>query len=453
MTSQFTAQSNNPSPTTPTTNTNTNTNTTNTTTTCSSLPPLLQHSGSVVVVSDPLPSYLKDGPSSDASGFLPSESGSSLSGYLPAALNCSDSDRLVAMRVRLHAKRKSATAGIFLCPAVKVLQLQVRGHEGQFLHVPLKVRVTSCSRTNDSWVLRKGCHRSRVTLRFTVDLFSPTPQELTYSYSVHTDRVLNKTTAHKSERPRRPYHWPDRHSIERAVRWKRSAVDHEATWSPLLNSTLFVEATLGVGGSSIECGQSQTCVRYGWEGCDHLTCDFMLSYRVLDNTMADIEISARGPGWVAVGFSSDKFMGGDDDVIGCRQKRKLSAEVVPMSLGNTVKHTRPHEKANRLQLMTGLLHNQHIYCRVRRPLKYKERLANSDLDLFNDWHQLYAFGDIDSTGRILQHTELPRVSEHKISMIRVTDIMVVTSAASSLPLPTSCLLVFLLQLLLVFAGS
>ena len=34
----------------------------------------------------------------------------------------------------------------------------------------------------------------------------------------------------------------------------------------------------------------------------------MLSYHVINTTDVDVEISARGIGWVAVGFSSDKFM-------------------------------------------------------------------------------------------------------------------------------------------------
>ena len=48
--------------------------------------------------------------------------------------------------------------------------------------------------------------------------------------------------------------------------------------------------------------------RYGFRGCGHLTCDYMLSYHVINTTDVDMEISARGTGWVAVGFSSDKFM-------------------------------------------------------------------------------------------------------------------------------------------------
>ncbi|XP_076461746.1 DOMON domain-containing protein FRRS1L-like [Babylonia areolata] len=150
--------------------------------------------------------------------------------------------------------------------------------------------------------------------------------------------------------------------------------------------------------STENCGLTRTCIRYGREGCGHLSCDYMLSY-VVNNTDVDLQMSARGTGWVAVGFSSDKFMGGGDDVIVCKRERKPSSRVVSLSLGNTVKHTRPQVKTNRLTLLEGLLQDGHIYCRLTRPLEFPKRLADSDLDLFNDWHQLYAYGDIDGTLR------------------------------------------------------
>ncbi|XP_076465380.1 uncharacterized protein LOC143297090 [Babylonia areolata] len=443
----------------PITSTNTTTSSNNIKASCSSLPSL-PHSGAVVTVV-PARQSSPDSPSPAASRDSSSpEAGSSASRRLPptpmGALNCSDSDRLVAVRVRVRAKRRTARASIFLCPAVKVLRLQVEGHRSRFLHVTAqgRAKVTSCSRANDTWLMMtKGRHRAHLMLRFEVATRCSSRSELKYSYGVHGDPMMKKTvtgkSVHQSARPDRRD--DDHHSVERAVRWKRSTADHGASGDPLLNSTNIVD---GDSQSLIGCGQTKTCIRYGWEGCGHLTCDYMLSYRVLGNMeIADIEISARSTGWVAVGFSSDKFMGGDDDVIGCKLKRKLSAEVTSMSLGNTVMHTRPQEKANRLEFLKGQLQNGHIYCHVRRPLKYKKRLANSDLDLVNDWHQLYAFGDIDNAGRIMQHIELPRVSEHKISMIRVTDIMVVTSVALSPPLSASCLLAVLLPLVSVFAGS
>ncbi|KAK7109137.1 hypothetical protein V1264_013236 [Littorina saxatilis] len=235
-------------------------------------------------------------------------------------------------------------------------------------------------------------------------------------------------------------------------RWKRSVKDQVSTVMPAsANNNDTKQESVAIG-TTEGCGQSKTCIRYGTEGCGHLTCDYMLSYRVINSTEVDVELSARGTGWVAIGFSSDKFMGGGDDVMGCKQERKLSPQVVAMSLGNSVKHSPPQEKENRLTLLAGRLEDDHIYCRVRRPLQFKERIADSDLDLFNDWHQLYAFGDIDGSGRMLQHTQEPRVSERKITMVRVTDIMVVTSSAS-LPLSFSCLLSLLFPLTLTFTGS
>ena len=47
--------------------------------------------------------------------------------------------------------------------------------------------------------------------------------------------------------------------------------------------------------------------RKGKRSCQHLECDYFLSYRYMkDNENVDIEISAKTKGWVAVGFSSDR---------------------------------------------------------------------------------------------------------------------------------------------------
>lgn len=39
-----------------------------------------------------------------------------------------------------------------------------------------------------------------------------------------------------------------------------------------------------------------------------MQCEYMLSYQILNKTEVDIELSALSKGWVAVGFSSDKYM-------------------------------------------------------------------------------------------------------------------------------------------------
>jgi len=45
----------------------------------------------------------------------------------------------------------------------------------------------------------------------------------------------------------------------------------------------------------------------GVTDCDALTCDYVLTYQVIDGDLAHFEMSATA-GWVAVGFSSDDRM-------------------------------------------------------------------------------------------------------------------------------------------------
>ncbi|XP_063780978.1 DOMON domain-containing protein FRRS1L isoform X2 [Pseudophryne corroboree] len=64
-----------------------------------------------------------------------------------------------------------------------------------------------------------------------------------------------------------------------------------------------------------DCGKTKGCFRYGKPGCNAETCDYFLSYRRIGADV-EFELSADTDGWVAVGFSSDKKMGGDD-VMAC----------------------------------------------------------------------------------------------------------------------------------------
>ena len=47
--------------------------------------------------------------------------------------------------------------------------------------------------------------------------------------------------------------------------------------------------------------------RDGDRRCQHFECNYFISYRT-DNIDADIELSGKSNGWVAIGFSSDKKM-------------------------------------------------------------------------------------------------------------------------------------------------
>ncbi|XP_067649949.1 ferric-chelate reductase 1-like [Haliotis asinina] len=175
-----------------------------------------------------------------------------------------------------------------------------------------------------------------------------------------------------------------------------------------------------------QCGKNRTCIRYGAAGCDHMTCDYFLSYYVITADRVDLELSGKSKGWVAVGFSSDAKMGGDDDVIACKLKDESSNTIQVASLTNIVAHSAPEPKPNALNLESWRCKDGYIYCRVTRLLKVDKR---NNLDFSNDWFQLYARGSVGSSGVMLQHDKTPFTSDEKITMLMTTNKF--TSSTSS----------------------
>ncbi|NXR06629.1 FRS1L protein, partial [Semnornis frantzii] len=105
-----------------------------------------------------------------------------------------------------------------------------------------------------------------------------------------------------------------------------------------------------------DCGKTKGCFRYGKPGCNAETCDYFLSYRRIGADV-EFELSADTDGWVAVGFSSDKKMGGDD-VMAC-----------------------VHDDNGR---------NNRVTCRFKRPV-YVPR-EETIVDLHLSWYYLFAWG-------------------------------------------------------------
>ncbi|XP_045169693.2 uncharacterized protein LOC123532347 [Mercenaria mercenaria] len=166
-----------------------------------------------------------------------------------------------------------------------------------------------------------------------------------------------------------------------------------------------------------ECGSTRNCFRNGEEGCDHFDCTYFLSYKTTDK-LVDIELSAKTNGWVAVGFSSDTKMGGDE-VIACRKTREDTVE--SGSYKNQYSHQDPKVISgdNVVTLKSFQVKDGYIYCHVSRPLTVRMSVHQ---DLSNDWYQLYAYGPVSSSGELEKHYVTPLVSR-KISVFRKMNIL------------------------------
>ncbi|KAL4222809.1 DOMON domain-containing protein frrs1l [Mactra antiquata] len=164
--------------------------------------------------------------------------------------------------------------------------------------------------------------------------------------------------------------------------------------------------------SATKCGKSMSCYREGPEGCDHFSCTYFVSYNV-NNDVVDVEMSAKTDGWIGIGFSSDRKMGGDE-VIACK---KVSSEVEVDTYTNPSSHNYPRKKSdtNVLTLISYQIHDGFLFCHFTR-----NPTIQGFLDLTNDWHQLYAYGSLSQGGGLEKHSVLPKVSR-KLSIVMLFD--------------------------------
>ncbi|XP_077978741.1 ferric-chelate reductase 1-like [Glandiceps talaboti] len=139
------------------------------------------------------------------------------------------------------------------------------------------------------------------------------------------------------------------------------------------------------------CGISKNCYRYGDPKCTSGTCKYLVTYRSVGDSV-EFELSAKTRGWAAIGFSSDRYMGGDD-VYACVLTNGMSKRIVVkryLNHGNW-----PSQQAfNPVNDTEGRIHDGILSCRFRRP----KRVAHDDTvtDLDNTWFYLYAWGPATS---------------------------------------------------------
>ncbi|XP_070295891.1 DOMON domain-containing protein FRRS1L [Salvelinus sp. IW2-2015] len=134
----------------------------------------------------------------------------------------------------------------------------------------------------------------------------------------------------------------------------------------------------------VDCGVTKGCIRYGKPGCDAETCDYFMSYRRI-GTDVEYEMSADTDGWVAVGFSSDKKMGGDDVMA-----VSMTIMGVFVSITSTTWARAKEIKRNPARDEEGVFDNNRVTCRFKRPLYVPREETLVDLHL--SWFYLLAWG-------------------------------------------------------------
>ncbi|XP_039187992.1 DOMON domain-containing protein FRRS1L isoform X3 [Crotalus tigris] len=154
-----------------------------------------------------------------------------------------------------------------------------------------------------------------------------------------------------------------------------------------------------------DCGKTKGCFRYGKPGCAADTCDYFLSYRRIGADI-EFELSAEADGWVAVGFSSDKKMGGDD-VMACVHDDNGRVRIHHFyNVGQWAKEI----QRNPARDEEGIFENNRVTCRFKRPVKVPRDETIVDLHL--SWYYLFAWGPAIQ-GSITRHDiDSPPVSEH-----------------------------------------
>ncbi|XP_034272239.1 DOMON domain-containing protein FRRS1L isoform X3 [Pantherophis guttatus] len=156
-----------------------------------------------------------------------------------------------------------------------------------------------------------------------------------------------------------------------------------------------------------DCGKTKGCFRYGKPGCTADTCDYFLSYRRIGADI-EFELSAEADGWVAVGFSSDKKMGGDD-VMACVHDDNGRVRIHHFyNVGQWAKEI----QRNPARDEEGIFENNRVTCRFKRPVKVPRDETIVDLHL--SWYYLFAWGPAIQ-GSITRHDiDSPPVSEHVV---------------------------------------
>ncbi|XP_061411444.1 DOMON domain-containing protein FRRS1L [Lethenteron reissneri] len=183
---------------------------------------------------------------------------------------------------------------------------------------------------------------------------------------------------------------------------------------------------------SDDCGIDKGCFRYGAPGCDADSCEYFLSYRRLGEDV-EFELSADTDGWVGVGFSSDRLMGGDD-VMACVH---FNGHVRVQHYNNVGQWVREQPR-NPARDDEAIYESGRVTCRFKRALAAHRNDAMVDLHL--SWYYLLAWGPA-SHGLLTRHDmDTPPVTDSPVSVFRYEDVYMPSAAYQTCSSP-GCLLV------------
>nr|XP_037839303.1 DOMON domain-containing protein FRRS1L isoform X3 [Chlorocebus sabaeus] len=182
--------------------------------------------------------------------------------------------------------------------------------------------------------------------------------------------------------------------------------------------------------------------RYGKPGCNAETCDYFLSYRMIGADV-EFELSADTDGWVAVGFSSDKKMGGDD-VMACVHDDNGRVRIQHFyNVGQWAKEI----QRNPARDEEGVFENNRVTCRFKRPVNVPRDETIVDLHL--SWYYLFAWGPAIQ-GSITRHDiDSPPASERVVSIYKYEDIFMPSAAYQTFSSPFCLLLIVALTFYLL----
>ncbi|XP_049630272.1 DOMON domain-containing protein FRRS1L [Suncus etruscus] len=191
-----------------------------------------------------------------------------------------------------------------------------------------------------------------------------------------------------------------------------------------------------------DCGKTKGCFRYGKPGCNAETCDYFLSYRMIGADV-EFELSADTDGWVAVGFSSDKKMGGDD-VMACVHDDNGRVRIQHFyNVGQWAKEI----QRNPARDEEGVFENNRVTCRFKRPVNVPREETIVDLHL--SWYYLFAWGPAIQ-GSITRHDiDSPPTSERVVSIYKYEDIFMPSAAYQTFSSPFCLLLIVALTFYLL----
>jgi hypothetical protein len=159
------------------------------------------------------------------------------------------------------------------------------------------------------------------------------------------------------------------------------------------------------------CGKSKGCYRNP-PGCREESCDAVVTWRETDDKKhIEFEMSADTDGWVALGLSDDKTMGGDD-VMECVWNKSKSAVDIRQS-----KNT---DKTNRIQYhLNDLSHVEWSRSKGRLRCQFYRSHTTTILDKMN--HLLLARGPVSDNGTKLRHclepNKYPFITPDKVSLV------------------------------------